>query len=156
MVGVAARAEVGKQTVYRWWPIKAAVVAECILERFIQLKPITAAATGDTRADLITWLNESYVRFSEPGDVQLFRALNAASANDDIAARGLEERFTTPLRAAITSTLRAGVISTDINVDGVSELLLGRVLYSVVVAEPATSAEVETMVDLLLYGIASS
>jgi len=30
MEGIAATAGVGKQTVYRWWPSKGAVIAECL------------------------------------------------------------------------------------------------------------------------------
>ncbi|MGO7983441.1 helix-turn-helix domain-containing protein, partial [Rhizobium johnstonii] len=31
MEGIAAEAKVGKQTIYRWWPSKSALVADCLI-----------------------------------------------------------------------------------------------------------------------------
>ena len=35
MEGVAADAKVGKQTIYRWWPSRSALVADCLAERLL-------------------------------------------------------------------------------------------------------------------------
>ncbi|MFC7643182.1 TetR/AcrR family transcriptional regulator [Streptosporangium lutulentum] len=32
---IATTAGVGKQTVYRWWPSKSAVIAECLLDGYV-------------------------------------------------------------------------------------------------------------------------
>jgi AcrR family transcriptional regulator len=49
--GVAARAGVGKTTVYRWWPTKGALVIETLAARLTQ-EPL--ADTGNLRQDLLT------------------------------------------------------------------------------------------------------
>ena len=43
MEGIAATAGVGKQTVYRWWPSKGAVIAECLLEGKLLTQPLAPA-----------------------------------------------------------------------------------------------------------------
>jgi AcrR family transcriptional regulator len=43
--GIAADADVGKQTIYRWWSSKSAFVAECLLERLVLLHPSTTRGT---------------------------------------------------------------------------------------------------------------
>jgi AcrR family transcriptional regulator len=42
---VAARAGVGKQTIYRWWPTRPALVADALLHRD-DLEPLLAPDTG--------------------------------------------------------------------------------------------------------------
>lgn len=51
---VAARAGVGKQTIYRWWPSRHALVADVILEDADKiLRPIEN--TADLEADMCAW-----------------------------------------------------------------------------------------------------
>src|SRR5690606_4458874 len=51
---VAARAGVGKQTIYRWWPSRPALVADVLLEDADRiLRPVDR--TDDLLADLIAW-----------------------------------------------------------------------------------------------------
>src|SRR5918992_2297867 len=55
--GIAARAGVGKQTIYRWWPSKAAVVLEAYLagEDAVSHPEATGSTREDVRA-LLGWL----------------------------------------------------------------------------------------------------
>ena len=50
----AARAGVGKQTIYRWWPSRAVLVADVLLEDFGSME-LAVPNTGDLTADLLTW-----------------------------------------------------------------------------------------------------
>ena len=50
--GVASRAGVGKQTIYRWWPSKSDIVAECLLEGSLLPGQLSLPDTGDIRGDL--------------------------------------------------------------------------------------------------------
>src|SRR5262249_49741082 len=47
--GIAARAGVGKQTIYRWWPSRAALVMEAYEQRVVgrELKPDTGSLRED-------------------------------------------------------------------------------------------------------------
>src|SRR5690349_5044998 len=51
---VAARAGVGKQTIYRWWPSRPALVADVLLEDADKILA-TMPHTDDVTADLVAW-----------------------------------------------------------------------------------------------------
>src|ERR1700719_3860278 len=54
---VAARAGVGKQTIYRWWPSRPALVADVLLEDADKiLEPVRH--TDDLVADLVRWASK--------------------------------------------------------------------------------------------------
>src|SRR5690349_3684757 len=52
---VAARAGVGKQTIYRWWPTRPALVADVMLEDADKLLA-SVDHTDDLSADLVAWV----------------------------------------------------------------------------------------------------
>ena len=53
---IAAEAGVGKQTIYRWWPSKSAILAECVLDGLTPGFSPVVANSGDLEADLTEWL----------------------------------------------------------------------------------------------------
>lgn len=61
---VARRASVGKDTIYRRWPSKAALVRDAISRMAEEQVPVPDS--GDPRADLTTYLNE-IVQFTTAG-----------------------------------------------------------------------------------------
>ena len=97
--GVAARAGVGKQTVYRWWPSKSALVTEAVLEGRLAINGELPPDTGDLRNDLHTWLARQFEALADPYVLSLIRAVTAAAADDNAAGAALYERFTGISRA---------------------------------------------------------
>ena len=67
--GVAARAGVGKQTIYRWWPSKGAVAIEAFLDE-VQTA-IEFPDSGDLRRDLAALLASVAALLSDPAWVPL-------------------------------------------------------------------------------------
>ncbi len=53
MDGVAARAQVGKKTLYRRWASKAPLVAEAVLDAYGRGGSFPVPDTGNLRADLL-------------------------------------------------------------------------------------------------------
>lgn len=157
MSGIAARAGVGKQSVYRRWPGKADVIAECVAIGLIDLTPVIPRASGDVRADLVAWMRTSYRRLGAPGEVELFRALNVAAVSNDALARRVGDILTGPLRAGIRRSIQAGSTAAPAvsakSVDAAVDLLVARMLYAVVTGETRTPDEIEDTVDLVLSGI---
>lgn len=92
--GIASRAGVGKQTIYRWWGSKA----EVLLDAFLAVAEGDAARglpdTGDIEADLKAVLRATADEFNDPAFQALYRALAVAGANDEKLARQFAERLT--------------------------------------------------------------
>jgi AcrR family transcriptional regulator len=78
--GIAARAGVGKQTIYRWWPGKADVLLEAGAAKADLQVPVTDH--GSYRADLRAFLEASYAMGSDLRFVSLLRALMAEAQLD--------------------------------------------------------------------------
>lgn len=88
MEGIAAAAGVGKQTIYRWWPSKGAVIAECILEGMVMPGRRNLPDTGDIRRDLADWLRDiSALLTSDTGELMLRSLIAAAAENIEVGRR---------------------------------------------------------------------
>ena len=55
---IAERAGVGKQTIYRWWPSKSAVLLDAMIHRAEEIAP--APDTGDLHTDLRLFLRSTF------------------------------------------------------------------------------------------------
>jgi AcrR family transcriptional regulator len=152
--GVAARAGVGKATVYRWWPSKGALVIEAMSE---QLAMPAVPETGDLRQDLLT-VGQNVVQtlaHSPAGGV--IPALAADLMRDPGMAEQFRDRVIRPRRAAVTQILRLAADRGELPADLDTELLLdvyaGAIFYRVLVSgEPVTDLLAEQLVSLLLDG----
>src|SRR6187431_526693 len=80
--GIAAEAKVGKQTIYRWWPSKGALVADCLLEGLLLGEEFEPKNTGDLRADLVVWLDTIFGFLMHPQGEGLLHSLIAAAADN--------------------------------------------------------------------------
>ena len=79
--GIAARAGVGKQTIYRWWPSKGAVAIEALLD---EVQPdIEFPSTGDFRADLEAVLGSVARLLADPRTGPPLTALLAETQHDE-------------------------------------------------------------------------
>ncbi len=58
VAAIAERAGVGKQTIYRWWPSKSAVLLDAMIHRAQQVAP--APDTGDLYSDLRVFLRSTF------------------------------------------------------------------------------------------------
>jgi AcrR family transcriptional regulator len=85
--GIAARAGVGKQTIYRWWPSKADILLEAVAAKADLYVPVTDH--GSYRGDLRAFLEASYQLGNVPRLADLLRALMAEAQLD----RDFGDRF---------------------------------------------------------------
>ncbi len=136
LVDIAERAQVGRQTLYRWWSSKAVIVCDCVLEDATLFEPVAMAASLDAIGAIRDWLTESYTRLTEPRQAALFRAFLAAAASDGDAQARLQDRFMAPLAESITATFVTGIergqIRSSASGKSMAQLLLGAMVYSLV------------------------
>ncbi|MET9711126.1 TetR/AcrR family transcriptional regulator [Nocardiopsis alba] len=126
---IASRAGVGKQTIYRRWPSKDAVVFAAILALGENRDghDIALPDTGDLRADLRLVLRATVEEFTDPAFDRLMRAVNTAVSNNEALAARYREELARPLdeakRARLLSAREAGGLSPDADLDLMLETL---------------------------------
>lgn len=155
--GIAARAKVGKQTIYRWWRSKSAILAECVLEGLVLPSRDVPADTGDLREDLVAWLRATLTDLSSPATESLLRGLIAAAAEDPELAAVLYERLTGPQESSVVGRLHAVAGEVDGNGDeaaaNVVEMLFGTIVYRVLCRLSLEPGLAEGLVDTVLDGL---
>lgn len=155
---IAARAEVGKQTIYRWWPSKAAVVFDV----FTRLTGANAGDalpdTGDLSTDLKTVFRAISDEFTDPTMDRVVRAFTAQIQHDEELARAVHERLTGPdlqaFRERLGSAREAGEIAADIDLDLAVEMLNGPFHHRWLLRTgPIDHAYTDALVDTVLRAL---
>lgn len=154
--GIASRAKVGKQTIYRWWRSKSAILAECVLDGLVLPPRDVPADTGDLREDLVAWLCGTLTDLSSPGTASLLRGLIAAAAEDSDLAAVLYERLTGPQESSLVGRLHAVASEgegDDEAAANVVEMLFGTIVYRVLCRLSLAPDLAEGLVDTVLDGL---
>ncbi|MFG1995087.1 TetR/AcrR family transcriptional regulator [Actinoplanes sp. NPDC048988] len=124
---IAARAGVGKQTIYRWWPSKGAVIFDAFLALSEQGEVIALPDTGDLEADLRTVMRATVAEFADPAFAAPIRAFNLEIIADPALTAQYRERLAAPVDEAkkerLRSAQRAGQLAADADLDLVLEVL---------------------------------
>ncbi|MFD5433126.1 TetR/AcrR family transcriptional regulator [Kitasatospora sp. NPDC127067] len=130
---IAARAGVGKQTIYRWWPSKGAVVFDAFLAAGEHEGSLALPDTGDLAADLRAVLRPTSDELADPGADRTYRALLAEILNDPALHAEYRTRLLDPLLEVTRDRLRrareAGQIAPDADLDLAVELFYGPLNY---------------------------
>jgi len=103
---IARAAEVGRQTIYRWWPSKAAIVFEAASKQ-ARLAVPSEPRTGTLRGDLRAFLRATYAAAGSEDIAPILRALALEALRDEQFAESLR-RFTDERRAVLRTLLRRG------------------------------------------------
>ena len=159
MESVAARAQVGKKTLYRRWSSKAPLVAEAVLEAYGGSESFPVAETGNLRADLQRWLDE-HAEFLAGRHAALVRALVAAAAARPGDGEDLYRQLSAPQLAGLTTRLRnaveAGELRADADVDAVATAIVGTMLFHALTQMGGGARRrFDGLVDVLLDGVAT-
>ncbi|WP_433387419.1 TetR/AcrR family transcriptional regulator [Micromonospora sp. KLBMP9576] len=157
--GIAARAGVGKQTIYRWWPSKGAVLFDAFL--MLTTGPDEQSAlpdTGDLEADLKLVLRSTVTELHDRRYDEPMRALNIEILNDPALAASYAERLDAPMKELkkqrLRSAQRAGQLRTDLDLDLAVELLWGPLLNRWLTRSgPLTEEYADALVETALAGL---
>ncbi|MEU7277518.1 TetR/AcrR family transcriptional regulator [Streptomyces sp. NPDC045431] len=164
--GIAARAGVGKQTIYRWWPSKAAVLLDAFLDLGRQANEALGGDadseipdTGDLEADLKFVLRATVDEMNDPVYEAPSRALAAEGViNPELGAQFVElllepqlQLYVKRLRAA----QEAGDVRADIDPRIALELFVGPLAHRWLLRTlPLTHEYADRLVEYALHGLA--
>jgi AcrR family transcriptional regulator len=154
--GIAAAAGVGKQTIYRWWPSKSAV----ILDALIELTDPEPADTPDSTREVIRLQMRRVARLFASRQGQLIKELVADAQSDLALAEDCRRRFFAHRRArgaaTISEGIAAGELRSDLNIDDALDVLYGPLWLRLLIGHrPTSPAAVDHLLDLAWPGIAS-
>jgi AcrR family transcriptional regulator len=155
---IAARAGVGKQTIYRWWPDKGAVVLEAYLALVHADEGVSFPNSGDLEADLRTVLRFTADSFLDPVFERRYRALLTAIQDDRGLAEALLNRLLLPFLEATKGRLReaqrAGQIDGSADLDVAAEMFYGAVYYRWLLRTgPVSREHADTVVAMTLRAL---
>jgi AcrR family transcriptional regulator len=154
---VAATAGVGRPTIYRRWPSKAALVVAALAES--NRIAIPAVDTGSVRDDLLAIQRHQTTLMSVPTSRRVTAGLVADLAADPELAEKYMVEYLAPRREAVWDVLQRGVergeLDPAIDFAFVYDLLLGPLfLRTVVWGQPLSPEAAERTVDVIMaaYG----
>jgi AcrR family transcriptional regulator len=151
--GIATRAGVAKQTIYRWWTSKTAILFDALLADAAE--HFTPPDHGDLRSDLRGHLRQlaTFLTATDAGVV--CRALAGQAQHDPEVAARFQSEFVAPQRERDREPLlraqRRGELSQAEDLDLAVDQLVGPVYYRVLVTGQAVPPQfTDALVDRYL------
>ncbi|WP_320779147.1 TetR/AcrR family transcriptional regulator [Streptomyces sp. CRN 30] len=157
--GIAARAGVGKQTIYRWWNSKADVLLEAFLDLTDGPEPPALPDTGDIAADLKAVLRATVDELTDPAFEIPARALTAEGVVNEEVGRIFVTRLLQPSLQLYVDRLRtaqeAGQIRPETDPRIALELFVSPLAQRWLQhTAPFSHEYTDTLVDYALHGLA--
>src|SRR6185295_6975027 len=151
---VARRAKVGKPTIYRWWPTKAALVSAMLCERMApNLETPTALTAEESLRFRVRRLIDA---FNGPFG-RIVAGLIAEGQSEPAVLREYLDRWVSPRRNATIADLRRGKNAGELRPESEPELLndaiFGAIYYRLLLhSGPLTRRFGEELVEQVLRG----
>jgi len=154
MEGIAESANVGKPTLYKWWPSKAALVMAVLQERLI---PKPEPFSAKTAEEAIRARMHRLVRAFNGMFGKVFAELIAEGQNDPSLLRELYERHLGQRREALVAEIergkQAGEFYPEVDSDLLVDSLIGPIYYRLLMkTAPLTEAYVDKLIAQILQG----
>ncbi|WP_235282305.1 TetR/AcrR family transcriptional regulator [Microbacterium sp. SA39] len=157
--GLAAEAEVSKQTIYRWWPSKAAILGEALLEGGLPGADVAVPFTPDLAADLRAWFSAMSASLADADGVAIARALIVITASDPELGLALNEKLAAPIREWVGSRVALAVSAGDVREDAdaaaIADQFVAMASYAALLGRPLSDERVDATVSVLLRGISA-
>jgi AcrR family transcriptional regulator len=155
---VAARARVGKTTIYRRWPSKMELVMEAI--SFVHAE-VPLIDTGNFRDDLLTILRGAFQLRAPIIEQLVVKLMGEVKSNPEIFQAFMQRQVTPRFQAIFQMIERAkarGELRQDIDPSLIVSLMAGpyffQVLFAGILPTPElTPVLAEQLVDAVLHGI---
>jgi AcrR family transcriptional regulator len=155
---IAAEAGVGKMTLYRHWPNKAALVMDSLLVLIGSETDFPEAGSAIESLRQQLGLQAAFFRSSRG---TLIRSLVAEAQSDSELAIAFRERWLNPRREGVRQIMRAAVVEgslrSDIDIDTAIDLLYGSLYYRLLLGAGALDERfVDSIYDQFLEGHGAS
>jgi AcrR family transcriptional regulator len=154
---VAARAGVGKATIYRRWASKEALVQELLTE--LAAPHIGVPDLGTTRDELLAAVINPMRAVSETDFGPVIRALLSNIASDPSIGDPFRATVVEARRVEITRLVQRGIARGDLRADAdagvATELLVGPVYFRLMFGGVLDLAFAERVVDSVMRGFAA-
>lgn len=139
---IAERAGSGKQTIYRWWPSKAALVLDA-LQRWAETEIDPVLSGQSSLTGFFTKVCEGAARIG-----LVLRSLMAESQFDDVLRGELRARLIEPRRAVLRRALERHGVSDARDRETLVTALYGALWYRLLIDEPLDEKFIVDMVAL--------
>ncbi|MBE9170534.1 TetR/AcrR family transcriptional regulator [Pleurocapsales cyanobacterium LEGE 06147] len=154
--GIARRAGVGKQTIYRWWSSKARLIMEAYTAKVVC--NMTVPDTGSVQKDLCHILDRLFAVLTTKAAGAVMTGIMAEAQSDRDLAIAFREKFIyTPQETMLTILNRGierGELYSNLNLELTMDMLYGPVWYRLLLKDGALdTAFAEELVIQLLRGI---
>jgi AcrR family transcriptional regulator len=152
--GVAAHANVGKATVYRWWPDKAALITDAFASS--TGRNLHFPDTGSVYTDMNQQMRQ-VVKIFRSRRGRILSAILAAGQSDRDVIAAFRERFMKPRRQEAYATLQRGIqrgeLRKDVDMDVLLDSLYGPIYMRFLIRhDKLTPGFVDSLCELVLAG----
>jgi AcrR family transcriptional regulator len=151
---VAAHASVGKATVYRWWPNKAALIADAFASS--TTRKLHFPDTGSVRTDMSQQMRQLIKIFRSRRGRIVSAILGGGQSDHDLIA-AFRERFLWPRRREAYATLQRGIergeLRRNVDMDLLLDSLYGPIYMRFLIRHDKLTPEfVDHLCELVLTG----
>ena len=151
---IAAAAGVGKQTIYRWWPSKSAVIMDALIE----LTDPEPSDLPESTYEAIRLQMRRVARMFASRNGELIRELVADTQGDPELSDDFRERFFAHRRARGAATLVDGVakgeLKPDLDIEVALDVLYGPLWLRLLIGHgPMSPAVVDRVLSLAWSGL---
>ena len=153
---VAARAGVGKTTIYRRWPSKGLLALDAFVASFREEQPLPD--TGTLRGDLLAALHAWVRAVTQTPMGSMLTALIAEAQHDPELRGAWRDRVIEPLRSQhrimLDRAIVRGEIPASVDQEVVLDLFFGAAEHRLLLSHlPMTDDFIDQVVDVILAGI---
>lgn len=134
--GVAARAGVGKTTIYRRWPSKLELAIDAVAEIRPEFPP---EDVGSLEGDFAAFQRDQVARVAAGPLPRIVPRMLAESMGDADLHQAMEREMIKPVRAVIGEVLRRGVergeLRPDLDLELATDMVHGTVVYRILMSQ---------------------
>jgi AcrR family transcriptional regulator len=153
--GIATRAGVGKQTIYRWWPSKGAVVLDAFMNTIAT--HIAFPETGDSLQDIRIWLRSVARLMASPQMGPHLAGLIGAKQSDPALAQAFDQQVHQPIRTLLNERIQRAQHTGQLrsqDPEVIADLIVGPLWFRLLISgKPADPDYLDSALDALLAGL---